>query len=78
MRYLRATLLLTLLLSVTCGQEDEFGAKLLDFHVSYNQFFREYFGCPKEAVTLETCNTSKGIINYKLLQQVSKKSELFK
>lgn len=77
MKYIRVAALLTLLLSTTCGQEDEFGGKLLDFHITYNSFVRKYFGCPEKAVVLEDCNPKLGIVDYKLLRELSTKSQIF-
>ncbi len=71
-------LLLTLFLSTTCGEVDDFGGKLLEFHQVYNSFFRKYFGCPDTATDVEDCIQSKGILDYKLLNQVRRKAEMFK
>ncbi len=78
-RKLPQILLLSLFLSVTCGEDqDNFGAQLLDFHTTYNTFFRKYFGCPKAAVTVEECRTSEGVLDYVLYQKVVNKAKVFK
>jgi len=70
-------LLLTLFLSTTCGETEDFGGKLLEFHAAYNSFFRKYFGCPAEAKAVEECIQSSGILDYKLLNQVRRKAKMF-
>lgn len=43
---------------------DAFTHRLVNFHHVYSEFFREYFGCPKTALTVEECDPKLGTVDY--------------
>ena len=46
----------------------EISLNLADFHVHYQKFFRAYYGCKPEALTVEECNPTLGQVDYREFQ----------
>ena len=55
----------------------DYAKQLIKFHIAYDEFFRDYFGCPKHAIDVSECHPEAGVVNYgaylktvKMAQQV--------
>ncbi len=56
--------MLILLAASPAGTDDDnFARDLAAFHLHYNRFFREYFGCDRDALAFEDCHQGNGVFD---------------